>query len=59
MIKYVCDSCLGEVRPSELVRGITLPDGEHPHNGSPMTKKVDYCAPCIGERLCKLKAEVK
>ena len=47
MTKTTCDLCESEII-GEPIR-VEMRDGEHPHNGSTMTKTVDCCDICIAK----------
>jgi len=54
MTKTICDICEEETTHPFRVEVL---DGEHPHNGSTMTKDIDVCDDCI--RRLKLRCNVE
>jgi len=42
-----CDVC--DSRITHSPSSVEINDGEHPHNGSQMTTRIDVCDQCIGK----------
>jgi hypothetical protein len=47
MTKITCDLCESEITGTPI--RVEMRDGEHPHNGSRMTKTVDCCEDCASK----------
>lgn len=47
MTTTTCDLCGATIESNLII--VELRDGEHPHNGSPMSKLVDCCHQCAAQ----------
>jgi hypothetical protein len=45
MTTVTCDICKKEI--TYPIIKVTVPDGEHPHNGATMYETIDCCKDCI------------
>lgn len=53
MRTITCDICGTNIKYATDAIRITVNDGEHPHNGSTMTKDIDCCSNCLNKILAK------